>query len=216
MPAPKKGASAPAPTTPAPAETSGASAPTPVVEPVPALPVPAEAVAEGPADASPPVPLDDAEEHDNGLSKLATDDEDDAPEALAPEPTPALSSLPSAPPEEPVENEIDRLRREMAEMKFAHEREMQRVRDLAIEESESRAHKPAPPPPPAFSSPRAPDPLREAKAFGVLATWNGPGTYGGPYYTLRGDRMPQATGLTTGYFPRACVEKFVDQFTKVQ
>lgn len=206
MPAPKKDApKASTPTPAAPAETSG---PLTTTEPASAAAAPSETPA---APSAPPAPdagptADD--EHEEALAKLAREDDGSDADAANRPPIPAGQPPQNTPTPllESEESEVDRLRRLLAEQEQRHERDMRSASDRIAELS----HKPAAAPEPVR------DPLREAKLFGVLATWKGPGTYGGPYYTLKGVRMPHATGLVTGYFPRACVDKFVDQFTRVK
>jgi len=197
MPAPKKDAakaSVPAPT--APAETPGAPAPSPSVD-APSAPADPGVL----ASPAPPAVVE-PEEAEDALAKLASDADDDGPpDALSG--VLALSSSPG--PSNPVMSEVEMLRAQMEQMRQQHEADMR----AASEQIASLSHKPPPAPVPTR------DPLREAKLFGVLATWKGPGTYGGPYYTTTGVRMAQATGITTGYFPAADLERHADLFTRV-
>lgn len=123
-----------------------------------------------------------------------------APEASAatPAPTPVPSPVAEEAPREPIPAEDESVEALEA-----------RMQELA---AKIAAKKPAPvkvaPPTPAMSSK-----IAEAQRFGVLATWKGPGTYGGTYYTLKGERMSSASGLTVGYFSLACIRKFPDQFS---
>lgn len=211
MPAPKKDAAkAPANPTPAPAETPGAPAP---AQPVDTSSSPADTVV------APPPAVVEPEEHEDALAKLANEADDDAPETPAPAsvPAPKASEAPAGPPDapalasspgptNPVMSEADILREQIDRMRRQYEADMREASDRIA----ALSHKPPPAPVPTR------DPLREAKLFGVLATWKGPGTYGGPYYTLSGVRMPTATGITTGYFPAADIERHADLFTRVK
>lgn len=189
-------------------ETSGAPA-------LPDNPPEATSPAEGvPPDASTD-PAPEAGEDDTTSAALAAlAAEDDAPPAETPAIAPTIDE--TAPVLTDEQRELVRLKREKAalegEVTALQERigEIRAAAQTEIEAIKSQiagmSHKP--PPAPVLSK----DPLREAKSFGVLATWLGPGTYGGPYYTVAGVRMPQAVGLTTGYFPAADLHRSPDAF----
>jgi len=179
--------------------------------------MPAEGV---PADSAPALASDEAEEdaHKAALEALAA--EDDVEPAAAPvepsAPPEVVSTIDAAPVLTDEQMEVIRLKREKvaleAEVTALQERigEIRASAQTEIESLRSQlagmSHKP--PPAPVYAK----DPLREAKSFGVLATWLGPGIYGGPYYTVAGVRMPQAVGLTTGYFPAADLLRSPDAF----
>lgn len=130
---------------------------------------------------------------------------------------PALATIDEAPPvltAEQIENirlkkrvlaleaEVTDLQERIGEIRSQAQAEI----DHLNERIAGSAHKPPPAPVPAK------DPLREARSFGVLATWLGPGMYGGPYYTTAGVQMPHAMGLTIGYFPAADIARSPEQF----
>ena len=199
MPAKKDAAKASAPAPTAPAETSGAPAPSPSVD-APNAPADSGVLAPLAPLVPPAVVEPEPEEAEDALAKLASDADDDGPPDV---PSGALSSSPG--PSNPAMSEVEMLRAQMEQMRQRHDADMR----AASEHIASLSHKP-----PAAPVPTR-DPLREAKLFGVLATWKGPGTYGGPYYAITGVRMAQATVITTGYFPAADLERHADLFTRV-
>lgn len=141
----------------------------------------------------------------------------DAPAAEVLTPDAPVLTIDEAPPvltEEQIENirlkkrvlaleaEVTDLQERIGETRSQAQAEIERLQELLA----GMSHKPPPAPVPAK------DPLREAKSFGVLATWLGPGMYGGPYYTTAGVQMPHAMGLTIGYFPAADIARSPEQF----
>ena len=206
----------------APRKKAADEAATPTTAPdapgAPALPDnPPEATspAEGVSPDASTEPAPEAGEDDTTSAALAAlAAEDDAPPAEVPAIAPTVDE--TAPVLTDEQREIIRLKREklaledevtalqerIGEIRASAQREIDRLKSAL----EGSAHKP--PPAPVLSK----DPLREAKSFGILATWLGPGTYGGPYYTVAGVRMPQAVGLTTGYFPAADLHRSPDAF----
>lgn len=137
-----------------------------------------------------------------------------APDAPAPVLTSVIDEAPPVLTEEQIENirlkkrvlaleaEVGDLQERIGEIRAGAQAEI----DHLNERIAGSAHKPPPAPVPAK------DPLREARSFGVLATWLGPGMYGGPYYTTAGVQMPHAMGLTIGYFPAADIARSPEQF----
>lgn len=195
-----------------------------------ATPIPAPDAPGAPA--LPDNPPDAGEEDTAALAAIAAGDDapEDAkdaeidppnPDALAAEvltpDAPVLATIDEAPPvltEEQIENirlkkrvlaleaEVTDLQERIGETRSQAQAEIERLQELLA----GMSHKPPPAPVPAK------DPLREAKSFGVLATWLGPGMYGGPYYTTAGVQMPHAMGLTIGYFPAADIARSPEQF----
>ena len=193
-----------------------------------ATPIPAPDAPGAPA--LPDNPPDAGEEDTAALAAIAAGD--DAPEAVKDEIDPPNPDAPAAevltpdapvltideaPPvltEEQIENirlkkrvlaleaEVTDLQERIGETRSQAQAEIERLQELLA----GMSHKPPPAPVPAK------DPLREAKSFGVLATWLGPGMYGGPYYTTAGVQMPHAMGLTIGYFPAADIARSPEQF----
>lgn len=104
-----------------------------------------------------------------------------------------------------LEAEVNELQERIGEIRSSAQAEIDRLNGLLA----GIAHKPPP------AAVPAKDPLREARSFGVLATWLGPGMYGGPYYTVAGVQMPHAMGLTIGYFPAADIARSPEQFKAV-
>lgn len=130
-----------------------------------------------------------------------------------------VSTIDEAPPvltEEQIENirlkkrvialeaEVTELQERIGELRSSAQAEIEHLNERLA----GASHKPPP-----VAVPMK-DPLREAKSFGVLATWLGPGMYGGPYYTIAGVQMPHAMGLTIGYFPAADIARSPEQFKK--
>lgn len=139
-----------------------------------------------------------------------------APDAPALSPSSVIDEAPPALTEEQIEN--IRLKKRVialeAEVSELQERigETRSMAQAEIEHLQERLAGASHKPPPAAVPMK--DPLREAKSFGVLATWLGPGMYGGPYFTVAGVQMPHAMGLTIGYFPAADIARSPEQFKK--